>query len=305
MLLRNDSSPHQAAPLVSVIVPCYNSERTIRRCLGSIVSQQTSVPFDVIIVDSSTDRTPEIVEREFPSARLIHLTKRTYAGAARNIGVRSTRAEYCLMIDSDCVASPDLIERVIARHREADYAAVGGSLGNGTPRSLSGSVGYLIEFKEFMPTAPMRLERTVPSANLAYRRETFERYGCFDDDMPLAEDILLNWKLYTAGERILFDPEIRVTHLNRTGWHEVLTYQVGLGRQSAIARRRGRLPGEYLVRYPVLIPLLPFARLARAAIWLAKYDRRTLLMFSLIWPAYLLAATFWSYGFIRGTTGER
>src|SRR5690348_3923190 len=98
-------------PTVSVIVPCFNSERTIRRCLKAIVEQKTLIPFEVIVVDSSLDDTPQIVESEFPAVRLIHLGTRTFAGAARNIGVRASRAAFCLMIDSDCIARSDLIER--------------------------------------------------------------------------------------------------------------------------------------------------------------------------------------------------
>lgn len=286
--------------IVTVIVPCYNSEQTIRRCLDALLSQRTSVIYDVIVVDSSTDRTPQIVEAEYPSVRLIHLDKRTFAGPARNIGIQGTRAPFCLMIDSDCVARSDVIDRMVARHRESEYAAVGGSLRNGTPRSLSGWTGYLLEFKEFTPSTPMRLERTVPTANVTYRRETLERYGCFDEEMQLSEDVLLNWKLHKSGERILFDPTIEVTHLNRTGWKEVLSYQVGLGRFSAEARRRGGMPGDLLLRYPLLILLMPFVRLARAALWLARTDRQALPVLLLISPAYFLAACFWSFGFFQG-----
>ena len=204
------------------------------------------------------------------------------------------------MIDSDCIARSDVIERVVKRHREDTYAAVGGSIRNGTPRSISGWIGYLIEFKEFMPTTAARLERSIPTANIAYRRDTLERYGYFDEDMWLAEDILLNWKIYRSGERILFDPAIEVTHLNRTGWRQVLSYQVSLGRLSAVARRRGGLPGNILLRHPLLILLMPFVRTVRALQWFALNDRRVLLAFLLLWPLYLLAAAFWSYGFFRG-----
>src|SRR4030095_9425476 len=150
------------APVASVIIPCYNSERTIRACLHAILAQQTSVPYEVIVVDSSVDQTSDVVAREFPSVRLIHLEPRTFAGAAGKVGVRASRAPFCLMIDSDCIARPDLIERMILRHREGEYAAVGGSLRNGTPRSLSGWTGYLLEFKELNPAAPIGLQRTCP-----------------------------------------------------------------------------------------------------------------------------------------------
>lgn len=288
-------------PRISVIIPSYNSERTIRACLNAVINQSTSIPFDITVVDSSGDQTPQIIEQEFPSICLIQLKNRTLAGAARNLGIQATRAPLCLMIDSDCVAESDVIERFVARHRDGDYAAVSGSLSNGTPNSLSGWIGYLIEFREFIPCAPMRLEKSMPTASIAYQREIFERFGYFEEDLWPAEDLLFNWKLYNAGESLLFDPSIRVTHLNRTGWRTVLSHQLKLGRTSAVARQRSDLPGSVLLRYPPLILLMPLVRLWRALRWFAKYDKQVLLMFLLIWPLYLLAAAFWSFGFLSQT----
>jgi GT2 family glycosyltransferase len=283
---------------VAVIVPCFNSERTIRQCLEALMAQRTSVPYHITVVDSSTDQTPQIVTDQFPAVRLIHLEKQTFAGAARNIGVQSTNSSHCLMVDSDCVAEPDLIERAMKRHSEEEYAAVGGSLGNGTPRSLSGLIGYLIEFKNFMPSSPLRLEKGCPTANITYRREVLERFGGYDNRMWLAEDILLHWKMHQQGESILFDPAIKVVHLNKTGWRQILGYQINLGRLSAVARRRGGLPGGFLLKYPPLVLLMPLVRTWNAFTWFAKYDLPMFLKFLLVWPFYLVAATFWSWGFL-------
>ncbi|HVF90469.1 MAG TPA: hypothetical protein VNH22_10405, partial [Blastocatellia bacterium] len=207
------------------------------------------------------------------------------------------------------VVAPDAVERMVRRHEQGEYAAVGGSVANGTPGSLSGTIGFLIEFKELMPSTPERFERSVPTGNAAYRREVFERHGYFDEDMRLTEDLLFNWRLYEAGEKLLFDPEIRALHLNRTGWRKVLSYQIDLGRTSAEARRRGAVIGArgggLLFRYPFLIVLLPFIRTARAAVWLAEHDRKTLLLFLLIWPLYFLAAAFWSYGLLQGVLKDK
>jgi len=286
-------------PTVSIIVPCYNSERTIRECLAPLVKQRTTVGYDIIVIDSSSDNTSKIIASEFPSVKLIRLSKRTYAGAARNAGIRETQAQFCLLVDSDCIACDDLIDRMIARHHEGDYAAVSGSLKNGTPRSLSGWTGYLLEFKEFMPTTPLRVERTVPTANVMYKRELLLKYGLFDEDMRESEDVLFNSKLSAAGERILFDPAIEATHLNRTGWKRVLFYQVDLGESSAEARKRSDIKGNLLLKYPILIFLMPLARLLRASVWLAKNDRRALAWFLMISPMYLIACGFWSAGFFK------
>ncbi|MGH9827484.1 MAG: glycosyltransferase [Blastocatellia bacterium] len=282
---------------VSVIIPCYNSERTIRQCLRSVLNQTTDVIYDVTVVDSSEDDTPQIVTREFPSVRLIHEDMQTFAGTARNIGVRATSGRYCLMIDSDCIADPYLITRLIKRLSESDLAGVGGAICNGTPESWSGLTCYLLEFKEYLKSTPERFVTVIPTANVIYRRDVFEKYGGFDDSMRFAEDILFSWRLHQAGEKIFFDPSAAVTHLNRTGWRNVLGYQWGMGRMSARARRLGGLPGSLVLRFPVLIGLLPFARLYRALAWLAKYDRELLLKLGLLSGMYFVATCIWAAGF--------
>ena len=302
-MTRPDTAPNDIE--MSIIVPSYNSARTIKACLEAISKQETARSYEVIVVDSSADETAQIVEREHPGVRLIRMKRRTYAGAARNEGVKASRGKYVVMIDSDCVVAKDAVERMIERHERGEYAAVGGSVANGTPRSVSGTVGFLIEFREFTPSAPLRLERGIPTANITYRREVFERYGYFDEDMWPAEDILFNWRLYEAGEKLLFDPTIRAVHLNRTGWRDVLSHQVKLGATSAMARRRGGLPGDILLRFPALIIFMPFYRLMKAARWFFSRDKKVFLFFLVAWPLYLLAACFWSWGFMREALSGR
>lgn len=286
-------------PLVSVIVPCYNSARTIRACLQSILNQKTSVSFELMVVDSSTDSTPRIVEQEFPSVRLIHFPKRTFAGAARNAGVRASRSPYCLMLDSDCVAGPDLIERMLARHAADRIAAVAGALRQESPMSVCDWVAYHIEFREFMPTSPLRFDRAIPTAGIMYRRDVFERYGGYDEEMRLSEDMLLHWRLHAQGERILFDPAIELLHRKHATWRVMLAYHRDLGMWSARARNRAGLPKQMAIRHPVLAVAMPFVRLARAAGWLARHDRRSLVVLCAVWPLYLTAAAFWAWGFFK------
>jgi GT2 family glycosyltransferase len=209
-----------------------------------------------------------------------------------------------MMIDSDCIAASDLVDRVVGRLSGQPVAAVGGAICNGTPNSWSGLLCYLLEFKEFLPTSPERSVTGMATANITYRREVFEAMGGFDETMWLAEDILFNWKLTQAGHTIVFDPEARVTHLNRTGWRNVLGYQYSMGRMSAIARRKGGLPGDWMLRFPALITLAPLGRVARAAAWLFKFDRRLLLKFLAISPMYFIASSIWSVGFFAEAANQ-
>jgi cellulose synthase/poly-beta-1,6-N-acetylglucosamine synthase-like glycosyltransferase len=299
-------------PKVSLVIPVYNAEASIERCLESALAQEAPFDYEVVVADSSTDRTPEIIAERFPEVRYVRLARRAFPGTARNAAIREAGASYVAMIDADCVADPHMLARMVERLDSGDYAAVGGAICNGTPGNLSGLVSYLLEFREFIPTAPRREVFTIPTANICYRREVFERYGLFHD-VRAGEDLLFNWRLLLSDERILFDPEIRVTHLNRTGWRHVVGYQSVLGRGSAAARRMMDPPLDvvraypaqgwfmpYLVRFPALALCIPPVRLARALAWLARYDRKAFAWLLLLSPMYLAAALVWAAAFVRG-----
>jgi len=226
---------------VSVIVPVYNAESTIERCLSALLAQDVDFAYEVIVADSSNDGTPEIVATKFPSVRYVRLEKRAYPGTARNAAIRASRAPLIAMTDADCIADRHFLAKMVEAHTTGDFDAVGGAICNGTPESPSGTIGYLLEFREFIPDAPRREVVTIPTANISYRREIFERLGYFDD-VRASEDLLFNWRLTLAGGKILFDPTIRVTHLNRTGWRKIVAYQSILGRGSAAARWPRRPP---------------------------------------------------------------
>lgn len=86
----------------SIIIPNYNSEKTIKKCLDSIL-QQTYKDYEIIIVDDiSTDNSVKFI-KEYKDKRikLIELHKKAFNGGARNIGVRESTGEYILFLDCD------------------------------------------------------------------------------------------------------------------------------------------------------------------------------------------------------------
>lgn len=94
---------------ISVVIPAYNGERTLSRCLDSVLNQ-TYKDYEIIVVDNnSTDRTKDII-KEF---QIIKGEKVKYVfegyrsrGAARNSGVKAAKYEIIAMTDMDCVV-PD------------------------------------------------------------------------------------------------------------------------------------------------------------------------------------------------------
>jgi glycosyltransferase involved in cell wall biosynthesis len=114
-------------PAVSIIVPIYNSEAHLSRCLQSI-SDQTFPDFEVLCVDDcSADRSAEILaqhqERD-SRFRLIRHAANLGAGGARNTGIANALAPYLAFVDSDDFALPTMIDSLHRAARDGDHDIV-------------------------------------------------------------------------------------------------------------------------------------------------------------------------------------
>lgn len=93
-----------STPKISVIIPVYNSEKYIGRCLNSIVNQSYKNIEIIVVDDCSTDKTSDIVQNLCATDnRIIHikLDKNAGVGNARNIGIQAATGKYIGFVDSD------------------------------------------------------------------------------------------------------------------------------------------------------------------------------------------------------------
>lgn len=99
-------------PKISVIVPVYNVERYINRCVDSILAQ-TFTDFELILVDDgSPDGCPAICDEYAKRDRRVKVIHKENAGvsAARNTGLDKARGKYILFVDSDDYITPGLLK---------------------------------------------------------------------------------------------------------------------------------------------------------------------------------------------------
>lgn len=103
--------------LISVIIPVYNSSKSIEKCLESACNQ-TFKDFDIIIVDDgSTDNSVEVMKKYFESKQDVirwKIIRQPNGGPskARNNGVKASESEYIAFLDSDDYWSPDHLKRL-------------------------------------------------------------------------------------------------------------------------------------------------------------------------------------------------
>ena len=198
--------------MISVIIPAYNSEKTIGDCLEALLNQNyPSEEYEIIVVDDgSTDRTREIV-KSFRRVRLIEQKHRGPA-AARNLGVKKSKGSIILFTDSDCIPSKDWIKYMVEPFKNKDVVGVQGTYRTYNKESMIARfAGYEIEERH------KKMKREIDfvgTFSAAYRKHIFETFGGFDTSFSMAsgEDSELSFKMSDAGLRMVFQPKAIVYH---------------------------------------------------------------------------------------------
>ncbi len=291
--------------MVSVIIPSYNSEKTIAGCLEALQNQSYSGEYEIILVDSSDDRTPQIVRSQFPEIKYIHLQQKTDPGTARNLGVEESTGELLLFIDSDCRAAPDWIECHIQRHRDHNVAACGGAVINGNDhRSNVAWAGYLAEFREFIPEQPGREVEHIPTCNISYKRNIFESLQGFNPRYYPQEDLEFNFRLRKNGAIIYFDPDVKIEHRHRTELKSFFIHQNRVGKITSKMLKILPLEGAEIARNKTLallmLPALPVVKWLRTVLLFWRLQRKTIVKHPMSTVIFAIGLIPWAAGFISG-----
>lgn len=200
---------------VSIILPVYNSEFFLDRCIGSILNQ-TYENFEVIIInDGSTDKSLEIINRWILKDKRIKLINKKNEGVAkaRNLGIEIASGEYIAFIDSDDYVSSHMLSTMskIANEENADLVECSfnfvkdGEIINSpkfTNEKLNGNKVVLSNF--------LKRKNTVNAIwNKLYKASLFEKISF--PNLKYGEDYLVNvlahmysYKKVTTSEKLYF-----------------------------------------------------------------------------------------------------
>jgi glycosyltransferase involved in cell wall biosynthesis len=190
--------PSESFPLVSIIIPTFNSESGIECCLKSI-KEQTYPNIEIIIVDRhSCDRTVKIAEKF--NARI--LIKNLERSAARNQGAKEAKGSFLFFIDSDMELTPNVVKECVeaCRQRAADAVII-----LEEPKGR----GLIYECR--------RIEKQLHAgvkffeAPRFFKTEVFKKVGGFDEELVFGEDSELYTRIEKAGFKTL-EIKSRIIH---------------------------------------------------------------------------------------------
>ena len=270
-------------PLVSIIIPCYNEEATVRLLLEALLRQTyPRARMEVVIADGlSSDRTREEVaafQKEHPDLALLVVDNPLrIIPAGVNAALASATGEIVVRLDGHCVPYPDYVARCVSDLEQGLGDNVGGVWeihpgGNGwIAQAIAVAAGHPLGVGDALyrfATQASEVE-TVPFG--AFRRDLVARIGPFDETLLTNEDYEFNARVRLNGGRIWLDPAIRSVYFARAGlgalarqyWRYGYWKLRMLRRYPATIRWRQALPPVFVLSLLFLAVLAPWWSLAR------------------------------------------
>jgi glycosyltransferase involved in cell wall biosynthesis len=228
-------------PLVSVIIPAYNSGAYLRPTVESVLTQAHR-PIEILIVDDgSTDDTARTAESFGPPVRLLRQA-RTGHPAARNAGIRAAIGDYLAFVDHDDLWSPGKLEAQLARFsNEPSLDLVFGHIRNFFSDELS------TEERSRLRTPMEPLPGLLQGAMLA-KRSSFERVGLFAEERIVGDFIDWYGRAMNAGMKMqMLSETVLLRRIHRGNHQRMNRHLIAAGYLASVKdllnRRRARESG--------------------------------------------------------------
>jgi succinoglycan biosynthesis protein ExoA len=220
-------------PKVSVIVPCYNEQSTIRMLLEALCAQTfPRSDMEVVIADGmSQDDTRQVIiafHREFPEleVRVVDNTLRNIPSGL-NRAIEASYGELIVRLDAHSKPHPDYVEKCVRAHDAGLGDNIGGvweiQPGSSTwiARSISVAASHPIGVGDAMYRLAASASEvdTVPFGS--YRRSLVERIGGYNEALLTNEDYEFNARIRQANGRVWLDPSIRSVYFARPSFREL------------------------------------------------------------------------------------
>lgn len=208
-MIQNFPHADNRNPYISIIIPLYNAERTLEKCLKAVFDS-TFQDLEVLVVDDGSTDSSIGIAQSFP-CRVLKLPNNQGPSVARNCGARNAKGDVLLFIDSDIVIQRDTINLFVDSLKS--YCAVFGIY-----TQKPGTDGLLSLYQNFYAHKSIKETRELTSMLYSYcvaiKKDAFLQMGGFDESWrrPTFEDVQLGLRLTENGYQIYLNKNIKVVH---------------------------------------------------------------------------------------------
>lgn len=217
-------------PELSVVLVNFNDRAHLGDCLSSLEKGTSGLAAEVILVDNhSQDGSKDLVRASFPWVRFIQNEKNLGYAKANNIGIKASRGEFILFLNTDTVVPPETLPSLLAEMKaKSELGAIGPALVHandefqvsfGRKRNFFSEILQKVilnpYYKQVLKhSSKVREVWWVSGACFFVRRSAVEEAGLFDENFFLYfEDIDLCVRMRQKGWELIFFPGVRVLHV--------------------------------------------------------------------------------------------
>jgi glycosyltransferase involved in cell wall biosynthesis len=245
----------------SIIIPVYNRPNEIDELLQSLIHQNYSGQFEVVIVeDGSLETAEEIVNQHKDSLDIQYFFKENSGpGASRNFGMQKATGDYLIILDSDVLLPKNYLNEVNSRLQENFTDAYGGpDEAHADFTSLQKAINY--SMTSFLTTGGIRgkkkgIGKFQPrSFNMGLSRKAFEQTQGFSD-MRAGEDIDLTFRIWEAGFETQLMDRAFVYHKRRNTFTSFYRQTLAFGKARPILSRKFPSTRKFTYWFPSLFIL--------------------------------------------------
>lgn len=198
---------------VSVIIPVYNAEKYLRKCVDSVLAQTLKEIEIILVDDGSTDSSPKICDEygKYSNVQVIH-QKNAGASAARNAGMTVAAGDYIGFVDSDDYIAEDMYEKLYEKACKYSLDVVVGNfqtvkdgvkLSDGVIKMPADRVVERTEIREIL-VSPVAKSVTWFAVKSIFRREMLQENGIIFHSGMLGEDALFNLEAMLCADTMYF-----------------------------------------------------------------------------------------------------
>jgi len=249
--------------MISIIIPCFNEENYIESCINSIVNSNLD-DYELIFIDGgSSDRTVEIIEayqKENSNIKLLHNPKK-FTPISMNMGVKVSTGAYIFIISAHAKYDDDYFVTLVKHMKELNANCVGGVLLTKVKNAnkKSNSIKEILSHKFGVGNADFRtggleIKEVDTVAFGCYSKESFEKYGLYDERLIRNQDIELNKRIINGGGKIYLIPEVTCTYYARENFTDLAKNNYANGKWNILTAYYTKTLNSLSLRH--FIPLL-------------------------------------------------
>lgn len=206
---------------LSIIIPVYNVERYLAKCLDSVLRPDLDGYEIIVVNDGSTDSSPEIArsyEEKYPELIRLIRTPNGGLGHARNTGLEAALGEYILFLDSDDRLEDNALPEIMQTLRQDFDICIFDLISvNDAGRRLSYLSGCARQGAFTLEEYPELLFAPPNACNKLWKRALFIESGIRFPDRMWFEDLCTIPKLYLQAKQISYMPKPWYIYLQRSG----------------------------------------------------------------------------------------